>query len=79
MLNMLYVYGDHAYRNRRSLWEHEHVPPEEAEHFSTFDLFPRYVYRIESGEGHRYTTDPVDVRRYFNRHPDAEVEILRIM
>lgn len=78
MWNAIYVFGDHAYRGRRALERNEHVPADEAEVVRTFGLPPRYVYRVEGEDFYGLTSDPVQVRRWTHRHPDAEVTIIPV-
>lgn len=78
MWNAIYVYGDNAYRGRRALEENEHVSPEEAEVVRSFGLPPRYVYRVEAEGFYGLTADPVQVRRWVKRYPDAEVTVIPV-
>lgn len=79
MWNTIYVYGEHAYSRRELLEEHEHVTVDEAERVRTFGLSPRYIYRVEADDFCGLTSDPVQVRHWTKKYPDAEVTVIPIM
>ncbi len=78
MWNTVYVYGEHAYSRPEALEENEHVSPNEADKVRTFGLKPRYVFRVEADGFTGLTTDPVQVRRWVKKYPDAEVTVIPI-
>ena len=78
MWNCVYVYGDHAYAKRQSLERAEGVPVDRAEQVRTFALWPKYLFRVDFGDAHAFTTDPVDVHRLTQSHPEADVKVIEV-
>ena len=79
MWNCVYVYGDHAYARKKVFERSEEVSIDEAEKVKTFALWPRFVFRVDFEGDHILTTDPVDVRRATKQHPDADVEVIKVI
>ena len=79
MWNCVYVYGNHAYARQKSFEKSEDVSIDQAEKVRTFALWPRFVFRVEFEDDHILTTDPVDVRRVTKKHPEAEVDVLKVI
>ena len=78
MLSLVYVVGDHAYKERALLEACEAVSADEAVCVKCLGLPPRHVYRVKCSDFEGLTADPVQVAHWTRRHREAAVSIIPI-
>jgi len=79
MARNIFVYGDAAYEGELALYRAARVGSSRATTYDQVGPSPVYVYRASDAEDALITDDEVAVRRFFSRHPKAEVQILRVV
>jgi hypothetical protein len=81
MARNLFIYQNAAYEGELDLYRNAHVAADRAQAVDSVGLSPKFVYRMRAANEAlaSITDDEVAMWRYVSRHPDAKVEVLRVI